>query len=331
MRRQQPFLCLGIESTAHTFGAAVVRSDGTILSNEKDMHQTDHGGMIPNAVKRHHLDVKEEVVEAALKKAKVSWHDIALISVARAPGLPPALRVGLDYAKLLAIAHDKPLIGINHCVAHLTIGELTTGIKDPVFIYVSGVNTQVIALSNKYLRVLGETLDVGLGNALDKFGREMDLGFPAGPTIEKLALKGKHVELPYAVKGMDVSFSGIVTKAATLAKQGTPVADLCFSLQETCFAMVCEVAERALAHTGKKNCVLIGGVAANKRFCAMMHIMCKERGATFAAAPLQYAGDQGAMIAWQGILEHKAGRADDPKTLDIDQKQRVDDVRVTWQ
>jgi glycoprotease/Kae1 family metallohydrolase len=324
------YLCLGIESTAHTFGAAVVRSDGKILSNERSMHRTMHGGMIPNEVKEHHLRVKEEVVDRALAMAKVVWDDIALIAVARAPGLPPALRIGVNYAKELAITHAKNLIGVNHCVAHLTIGELTTGLKDPVFIYVSGVNTQVIALSNGYLRVLGETLDVGLGNALDKFGRDVNLGFPAGPTMEELAKKGKHVELPYSVKGMDVSFSGIVTKAAALAKAGTSVEDLCFSLQETCFAMVCEVAERALAHTDKKSCVLIGGVGANKRFCQMMEQMCKERGATFAAAPLHYAGDQGAMIAWQGILEHNAGRADDPKTLDIDQKERVDGVKVTW-
>jgi glycoprotease/Kae1 family metallohydrolase len=324
------YYCLGIESTAHTYGAAVVKSDGTILSNERAMHQTEHGGMIPHEVARHHEKVKDEVVKRALEKAMKPIESIRLIAVANSPGLPPALRVGVKHAKQLATEHKKTIIGVNHCVAHLTIGELTTKLKDPVYIYVSGVNTQVIALSNSYLRVLGETLDVGLGNALDKFGRDIDLGFPAGPKIEELAKKGKYIELPYAVKGMDVSFSGIVTKAAKLAKEGAKKEDLCFSLQETCFAMLCEVAERALAHTSKTNCVLIGGVGANKRLCEMMEKMCKARGATFGAAPLQYAGDQAAMIAWQGILEHNAGREDDPATLDIDPRLRVDDVKVTW-
>ncbi len=322
--------CLGIESTAHTFGAAVVRSDGTILSNERAMHQTESGGMIPHEVAKHHERVKETVVQQALDTAKMSWKDICLISVANSPGLAPALRVGVGHAKALAQQHGKKIIGVNHCVAHLTIGELTTGLKDPVHIYVSGVNTQVVALSNGYLRVLGETLDVGLGNALDKFGRDIGLGFPAGPKMEQLAKEGKYIELPYAVKGMDVSFSGIVTKADRLFKTGISKEDLCFSLQETCFAMLCEVAERALAHTDKNACVLIGGVAANKRLCEMMGIMCAARNAKFAAAPIQYAGDQAAMIAWQGILEHTAGKEDNPATLDIDPRLRVDEVRITW-
>jgi len=324
------YYCLGIESTAHTFGAAVVRSDGTILSNEKDTYQTEQGGMIPMDVAKHHERIKEEVVRRALEKAKVTMDDIHLISVAARPGLAPALRVGVRYANKLAKDNGKKLIGINHCVAHLTIGELITGLKDPVFIYVSGVNTQVIALSNGYLRVLGETLDVALGNALDKLGRDMGLGFPAGPRIEELAKKGKYIELTYSVKGMDVSFSGLVTKASRLVKDGTPKEDVCKSVQETAFAMLCEVAERALAHTNKDACVLIGGVAANKRLCEMMQKMCDARKVVFAAAPLQYAGDQGAMIAWQGILEHDAGREDDPEILDINPKERADEVRVTW-
>jgi glycoprotease/Kae1 family metallohydrolase len=321
--------CLGIESTAHTFGAAVVSSDGTILSNEREMHQTTSGGMIPMEVAKHHERVKEEVVKRALEKADVKMADIHLISVASSPGLLPALRVGVRYAKQLANENGKKLIGINHCVAHLTIGDLITGLKDPVYIYVSGVNTQVIAYSNGYLRVLGETLDVGLGNALDKFGRDVGLGFPAGPKIEQLAKNGKYVGLTYSVKGMDVSFSGIVTQASRLAEKGISNEDICYSLQETCFAMLCEVAERALAHTDKKSCILIGGVGANKRLCEMMDKMCKGRGATFAAAPLQYAGDQAAMIAWQGILEFNAGREDD-QSLDSDPRLRVDEVKVTW-
>ena len=175
------------------------------------MYETVAGGMIPNEVAAHHREIAEQVVQRALDRANLSWKDIGLISFSAGPGLGPALLVGLHLAKKLASEHTIPLVGINHCVAHLTIGDLVTGAKDPVYLYVSGVNTQVIALVGKYFRIFGETLDIGLGNALDKFGREVGLGFPAGPKIEEIAKQGKWVELPYVVKGMDVSFAGIVT------------------------------------------------------------------------------------------------------------------------
>ena len=183
---------------------------------------------------------------------------------------------------------------------------MVNSLRDPCYLYVSGVNTQVIVQGKKKYVVMGETLDIGLGNMLDKFGRIVGLGFPAGPQIEQLALKGKYVELPYVVKGMDVSFSGILTRIEQLYKSGkATVDDLCFSVQETCFAMVAEVVERAMAHTGKKELLLIGGVAANKRFAVMLERMCQDRGARFTVVPMDLAGDQGAMIAWEGYLRRK--------------------------
>ena len=177
-------------------------------------------------------------------------------------------------------------------------------------------------------RILGETLDIGLGNALDKFGREAGLGFPAGPKIEEFAKSGKYIELPYSVKGMDIVLSGLITKCSELLKKGILLNDLCFSLQETAFAMVTEVAERALAHTGKSELVVIGGVAANKRLSNMLDIMCKERNAKFYAVPLKYAADNAVMIAYQGILEYLAGRRD--KSQDIRPYERTEDVDIIW-
>jgi universal protein Kae1 len=323
--------CLGIESTAHTFGCGIVTFDGKILANAKDAFTTEQGGMIPNEVARHHEDVKERVLQDALKQAGIALKDISLIAYSRGPGLTPKiLGVGQRMAIALARQLGVPLAGANHSVAHLTIGNLVTGAKDPVYLYVSGPNTQVIALAGGRYRIFGETLDTGLGNMLDKFARDAGLGFPGGPKIEQLAVGGKYAELPYAVKGMDVSFSGVLTKAQQLLKQGTAVQDLCFSLQETCFAMLAEVAERALAHTGKKELLLIGGVAANKRLGQMLNIMCSERGATFFAVPLQYSGDQGVMIAWQGVLQHKAGESRTPEQTDIAPHERTDEVDVTW-
>lgn len=255
--------------------------------------------------------------------------DIGLISFSASPGLSPPLVVGLKFARELAKQHNLPLVAVNHSVSHLTIGDLICGVKDPVYLYVSGPNTQVIAYAGKRYRIFGETLDLGLGNMLDKFAREIGLGFPGGPKIEKLAA-GKYIELPYSVKGMDVSFAGMLTKALRFFKEGSSKEDLCFSLQETAFAMLAEVAERAMAHTDKKELLLIGGVAANKRLAQMLDIMCKERGATFHAVPLEYSGDQGVMIAWQGILQFKAGNKVDPDKADINPYERIDEVEVIW-
>jgi universal protein Kae1 len=323
--------CLGIESTAHTFGCGIVTFDGKILANAKDTFTTEKGGLIPNEVARHHEDVKDKVLADALKQAGIALKDVSLIAYSRGPGITPKiLGVGQRMAITLARQLGVPLSGVNHSVAHLTIGNLVTCAQDPVYLYVSGPNTQVIALAGGRFRIFGETLDTGLGNMLDKFARDAGLGFPGGPKIEQLAIGGKYIELPYAVKGMDVSFSGILTKAEQLLKNGTSVQDLCFSLQETCFAMLAEVAERALAHTGKKKLLLIGGVAANKRLGQMLNVMCAERSAKFFAVPLQYSGDQGVMIAWQGVLQHKAGESRTPEEADLAPHERTDEVDVTW-
>ncbi len=323
-------ICLGIESTAHTFGAGVIDSNGNVLANEKSVYTTKDGGMIPDAVAEHNKKQAATIITNALAAANLALKDIDLISFSRGPGLSPCLRVGRDKAVELAVKHAKPLVGVNHCVAHLTIGKLMTKAKDPVYLYVSGVNTQVIAKDGGSYRIFGETLDLGLGNALDKFGRALNLGFPAGSKIEGLAKNGSFVELPYSVKGMDVSFSGIVTKAEQLLKKGVSAEDLCYSFQETCFAMLAEVAERALAHTGKNEVVLIGGVAANKRFCEMLGIMCSERGAVFRIVPMEYCGDQGVMIAWQGILE-KNNTIKQPEKADILPYERTDEVEARWE
>jgi len=322
-------ICLAIESTAHTFSIAVMRGK-EFLSQVSDTYTTESGGMIPIKVANHHLAVKDKLLEKALADAKVRLEDVDIISFSKGPGLPPCLRVGRDFAVSLAGKAKKPLIGVNHICAHLEIGRLVTGARDPVFVFVSGANTQIIAHEGGRYRIFGETLSVGLGNALDKFGRIIGLGFPAGPKIEELAKNGKFVELPYAVKGMDVDFAGIITKAEQLYKKGASKEDLCYSLQETCFAMLAEVAERALAHCEKSEVTLIGGVAANKRFCDMLDSMCRERGAKFYPVPLIYCGDNASMIAWQGILEYTATKRTEDFDVDFNPAWRIDEVEASW-
>ncbi len=319
-------ICLGIESTAHTFGAAVVSAKKQVLSDIRDVYTTEKGGMIPGEVTKHHERVCDRVVREAIEKAGVKKID--LVAYSRGPGLGKSvLGVGLKKAVEIGKELKIPVLGVNHIVAHLSSGSLFTDVNDPVYVFCSGANTQIIALEDKY-RIFGETLDIGMGNALDKFGRNVGLGFPAGPKIEGLALKGKYVELPYIVKGMDLSFSGIITKCLDFFKKGVKKEDLCFSIQETLFAMLTEVSERAMAHCGKKEAVLIGGVGANKRLNGMLSIMCNERGDKFFVVPLQYAGDQGVIIAWQGILEYLGGRKKDKFV--VNPYERVDDVDVFW-
>lgn len=321
-------MILGIECTAHTFGVGIVHK-GKVLANERDMMTTETGGIIPNESANHHARVAPIIYSAALEKAKIDERKITAIAISIGPGLAPCLHTGLKFAKEKAKELGVALIPVNHCVAHLEISRIT-GAKDPVLLYTSGANTQIIAYVNGKYRVFGETLDIGVGNFLDKFARHTGLGFPGGPKIEKLAIGGEYVELPYSIKGMDVSFSGIQTKAQQLYDKGEKVENLAYSLQETAFAMLVEAAERAMAHTGKKELALGGGVACNARLQEMCKIMCKERGAKFFCPEKMLLVDNGAMIAYLGEIMHKAGIKADIDSLEIKARERTDDIDVTW-
>lgn len=321
-------ICLGIESTAHTFGCGIIDDKGRIYANVADAYRTEKGGIHPSEAKKHHEGAKDRVVEQALKTANLELNDVNLISFSQGPGLAPCLLVGLKKAAELSNKVNAPLIGVNHCCAHLEIGRLMTKAKDPVLLYPSGANTQIIAYESGKYRVFGETLDQGVGNFIDSFARHIGLGFPGGPKIEKLALQGKnYIELPYVVKGMDVSFSGILTnlKQKYDSRKYTDE-DLAFSLQETVFAMLVEVSERAIAHTGKNELVLGGGVACNKRLQEMCRIMCEERNGKFFAPQNEVLVDNGLMIAWMGILQKNKKE----RKIDIHPYERTDDVAVNW-
>lgn len=327
-------LCLGIESTAHTFGVGFVKGEKgnyETLGGYKAVYVPPKGsGIHPREAADHHADVCHEVLAKALEDAKTRLEDVDVIAFSQGPGLPPCLRVGGTFARALAYRLGKPLVGVNHCIAHIEIGKLTTGARDAVVVYVSGGNTQIIAFAEGRYRVFGETEDIAIGNALDMFARAAGLQEPGGPKVEELAKKGKYVELPYVVKGMDLSFTGIVTEAERLLKKGMCLEDLCFSLQETCFAMLTEVTERALAHTNKSEVLLTGGVAANMRLAGMLETMCVDRGARLFVVNREYSGDNGVMIAHAGLLAHEAGERVTPEESGIKQLWRTDDVECTW-
>ncbi len=324
-------ICLGIEGTAHTIGIGVVRDDPfDVLSNVSSMYKPSSGGIHPRDAANHHASVFVDILNESMEKAGIGFNDIDLIGFSIGPGLGPCLRTAATAARSLALYLKKPLLGVNHCIAHLEIGRAVTDAQDPVLLYVSGGNTQVIAFLNGRYRIFGETLDIGIGNCLDKFGREMGIAFPAGPEIEKMAERGKkYIPLPYSVKGMDVSFSGILTAAEAMMKsEGRE--DICYSMQETCFSMLTEVAERAMAHTEKDEILLGGGVASNKRLQGMVRKMAEERGASFYCPPRRLLVDNGAMIAWTALLMNKSGIKMSIEETAVRQNFRTDEVEVTW-
>ncbi|WP_297071213.1 KEOPS complex N(6)-L-threonylcarbamoyladenine synthase Kae1, partial [Thermococcus sp.] len=261
----------------------------------------------------------------------ITMDDVDLVAFSQGPGLGPALRVVATAARALAIKHNKPIVGVNHCIAHVEITKMF-GVRDPVGLYVSGGNTQVLALEGGRYRVFGETLDIGIGNAIDTFARELGIGFPGGPRIEKLARRGeKYIELPYAVKGMDLSFSGILTEAVRKYRTGRySVEDLAYSFQETAFAALVEVTERAVAHTGKEEVVLVGGVAANNRLREMLGIMTEDRGIEFFVPPYDLCRDNGAMIAYTGLRMYLGGIRFKISDTIVKQRFRTDEVEVVW-
>jgi universal protein Kae1 len=316
-------ICLGIESTAHTFGVGIVK-DSKVLANVSSSYRPDKGGIHPREASEHHFSKGPEVLSTALEKAGISKKDLDLISFSRGPGLGPCLRTGAVIARTLSESMKLPLVGVNHCIAHLEIGRLMTGAKDPVLLYVSGGNTQVIAFEGGRYRIFGETLDIGIGNLLDAFARNVGIPFPGGPEIEKLAKKGRYVDLPYTVKGMDVSFGGLFSNLRDKVKTHR-IQDLAYSLQETAFSMLVEVSERAIAHCNKRELLLAGGVAANSRLREMCTTMCEERGAKLFVPEIQYCVDNGAMISWLGML-----MKDKPESGPVLQDWRTDEVEVFW-
>ena len=323
-------MILGIESTAHTFGIGIV-NNGKILANVTDIYTTEEGGIVPNEAAKHHEEKAEEVYQKAIEEAGIDEEDIDAIAFSQSPGLAPCLIKGLKFTKKKAKEINKPVVPVNHCIAHLEIGGLT-GATNPVLLYVSGANTQIISYASGKYRIFGETLDQGAGNFIDKFAREAGLGFPGGPEVEKWAKKGKYVELPYTIKGMDVSFSGLLTNLKQKLNSGDyKLEDLSYSLQETAFAMLIEAAERAMAHLKKDELLLGGGVACNQRLQKMAKIMCNERDAELYVPNNPLLRDNGAMIAYLGEKIFNSGiKTKDIENLDINPRLRTDEIEVNW-
>ncbi len=330
---------LGIESTAHTLSFGLVDPNGIPFPSCSGTVSPDEGGIHPREAADHHKEVAPVLLEKVLLQNELDISDIGAVSYSQGPGLAPCLRVGAAIARGISSRLGIPLIGVNHCVAHIEIGRDQCGCIDPVLLYVSGGNTQVIARLEGRYRVLGETLDIGIGNMLDKFARTQGIPFPGGPVIEKLAAEWlaenpnpsmDGLELPYAVRGMDLAFSGVMTAAQRLLDSGKSLGAVCWSLQEHAFSACVEVAERAMAHTGKSELLLGGGVACNMRLRKMCELMADERESVSFAPPRMYCIDNGTMIAKLGFLELLNGRITTYSESAIDQYLRTDQTPISW-
>ncbi|TNV77449.1 hypothetical protein FGO68_gene2185 [Halteria grandinella] len=355
--KSRKIISLGIEGSANKIGVGIVDQDGTIYSNPRTTFITPPGtGFMPKETAEHHRAKVLTIIKQALEEAKMTLDDITVISYTKGPGMAGPLSVGAIVARTLSQLYNKPIVGVNHCIGHIEMGRVVTKSENPTILYVSGGNTQVIAYSQNRYRIFGETLDIAVGNCLDRFARIINLSNDPSPghNIEQMAKLGsRYIELPYIVKGMDMSFSGMLThieelvtgkKTSQTKKQQQEQSgkmqieetyskeDLCYSLQETIFAMLVETTERAMAHCNSREVLLVGGVGCNVRLQQMMGIMAGERGGSVCAMDDRYCIDNGAMIAYAGLLEYKFKGQTGMRLEEctFTQRFRTDEVDVIW-
>lgn len=339
------YIAIGCEGSANKLGIGVILHTPTetkILSNLRDTFVSPPGtGFLPKDTAAHHRKHFVRLARDALAEAGISPADVDCICFTQGPGMGAPLTSVAIGARTLSLLWDKPLVGVNHCVGHIEMGRQITGAENPVVLYVSGGNSQVIAYAERRYRIFGETLDIAVGNCLDRFARTLEISNDPAPgyNIEQMAKKGKRLlDLPYTVKGMDCSFSGILASVDALAAQMKTAGakaeytaeDLCFSLQETVYAMLVEITERAMAHVGSGQVLIVGGVGCNERLQEMMGEMARERGGSVYATDERFCIDNGIMIAQAGLLAYKTGYRTSLEESVCTQRFRTDEVYVKW-
>jgi len=310
-------IILGIESSCDETSAAVVVNGRKVLSNvinsQIDIH-TLYGGVVPEIASRNHVDVINQVVKEAIKQAGITMQDIDAISVTYGPGLVGALLVGVSYAKGLAYALEKPLIGVNHIAGHIAANYITYPDLEPPFLclIISGGHTHLVKINDyKNYEIIGKTKDDAIGEAYDKVARVVGLGYPGGPKIDKLAYEGEaNIELPKSkIEGLNFSFSGIKTAVINLNHKNPNInkADLCASFEKVTTEMLIENVKKAIDETKLKKVVLAGGVAANTYIRKEFEKFSKQEEIKIYYPELKLCTDNAAMIAAAGYYEYISG------------------------
>lgn len=339
---QERIVVLGIESTSHTFGVGVVEYESGYarpLANVLSQYKPEKGGINPRESFAHHVSKASTVLKEALETSGLTVKDVDAIAVAVGPGLGPCLRVGASLARFLAAYYGKPIVPVNHAVAHIEIGKLASGFRDPLVVYVSGGNTMIVVQRQGMYRVIGETLDIPLGNLLDTFAREVGLAPPyivqGMHAVDICSEWGdSYIPLPYTVKGCDLSFSGLLTAAVKEARrtEGSKkvLGNICRSLREVAFNMLVEVAERALMLTNKKEVLLVGGVASNTLLKSKFEAIAEFYNVRYYGTPPDIAGDNGLMIAYTGLLHFLHNEHTKPEEVMVKQRFRLDERVYPW-
>ncbi|MDE1865949.1 MAG: tRNA (adenosine(37)-N6)-threonylcarbamoyltransferase complex transferase subunit TsaD [Candidatus Micrarchaeota archaeon] len=323
---------IGIESSAHTMGIGIV-DRGKVVCNIKRMYRITDKGLIPARVADFHSEGVGGIISESMKVAGIGARDIEAIGYTKGPGLGACLRVGQLTALTLSKRLGVPVMPVNHAVAHIEIAKWYLKMRNPLALYVSGGNSQIIGLSeipHRHYHIHGETFDVGVGNMIDNFARYAKLNPAWGSTVARSAEGGSYIEMPYTVKGMDFAFAGLLTNAEKLIDSGKSVRDVAYSLQETAFSMLLEASERAMMLMGSGEFLICGGVAQSARLKEMARLMCKAHGARFGVATDEYNADNGAMIALVAEKMFRSGHKPARSDCTVKQKYRIDSVRVGW-
>lgn len=316
---------LGIESSAHTLGVGIV-DNGKVLANERNMYHITDKGIIPSKVADFHAGNVRKTILGALKASGLGLDQIEAIGYTKGPGIGACLQIGQIAALSLSERYKLPLLPVNHAVAHIEITKGFFGLRDPLALYVSGGNSQILGAVNapyRHYHIYGETFDIGIGNMLDTFAREAKLNPAWGSTIATVSQGGRYIQMPYTVKGMDFTFTGLITNALGLLSKNS-LKDVSYSLQETAFSMLCEATERALFLTRKRELVLCGGVAQSERLKEMLKIISKSHNLRFGVAQNEFNADNGAMIAVVAEKMFNSGMKFSVSECTVKQRYRID-------
>ena len=309
-------LVLGIESSCDETSVAIVKNGREVLSNVIDTQIKIHekfGGVVPEIASRNHIEAISRVAKKALEDANKSFEDIDVIAPAYGPGLVGALLVGVSYARGLAFALNKPLVGVNHLEGHISANYITHPDLEPPFLCMltSGGNTQIVYVKDYCdMEVLGKTRDDAIGEAFDKVARVVGLGYPGGPKVDKLAQQGQAtINFPKThFENLDFSFSGIKTAVINLHHKEPDIKkeDLCISFEKAVTEVLIENITKAIEKTGIKKVVLAGGVSANTYIRSEFEKL-EEKGIKIYKPDLKLCTDNAAMIASAGYYRFLHG------------------------
>ena len=301
---------LAIETSCDETSMAIVKNgrevEALTIATQMETHAS-FGGVVPEIASRMHTESITLVLEETLKKFSGKIEDIDAIAVTYAPGLLGSLLVGVECAKTLSLVYNKPLIAVNHTMGHIYANNIEYEITYPTLaLIVSGGHTDMLILKNETeMEVLGSTMDDAVGEVYDKVAKVLNLPYPGGPKIEKMALEGKDTyELPKPMNddSYNFSYSGLKSYIINLVhnerqrNHGIRVADLACSFQKTAVEELTRKVGLALKNTQIKNMILAGGVSANKYLREEMAKTCAEAGATFHVPNILYCTDNAAMI-----------------------------------